>query len=379
MEDFPASPACPDARGPSLSVVVPVRNGGRDLERCLRALRDTLASDHELIVVDDGSTDDSGRLAAAWGARVLRHESSLGPAAARNAGAHAASAPLIFFLDSDVVVHPDTLTRALRHFEGRSDLVALFGSYDDSPEDPGLVSQYRNLLHHFVHQQGTFQGDTREAHTFWTGCGVIRRETFLALGGFDAHLYRRPAIEDIEFGYRLARAGHRVVLARDVQVAHLKRWTLRSMLRTDLLCRGIPWMLLMLRSRTSETDLNVSPSQRVSVALAGLTLAALAAAVVAPASLAVALGSLGGLIALNRDFYRFLVQRRGWGFTIRAIPLHFLYFVCCGVSVAAALAILPWLDRPVAAAGHTRIDPGGQPTVARPKGRARSARHVERG
>ncbi len=55
-------------------------------------------------------------------------------------------------------------------------LTALFGSYDDAPAAPGLVSQYRNLLHHFVHQQGVFRDEIRPAHTFWTGCGMIRRE-----------------------------------------------------------------------------------------------------------------------------------------------------------------------------------------------------------
>ncbi len=60
----------------------------------------------------------------------------------------------------------------MARFEADPGLAALFGSYDDSPAAPGLVSQYRNLLHHFVHQQGAFLDDTRPAHTFWTGCGT---------------------------------------------------------------------------------------------------------------------------------------------------------------------------------------------------------------
>ena len=59
MDDVPAGPASPEPRRPSLSVVVPVRNGGRDFERCLRRLRDSFLTDYELIVIDDGSTDDS--------------------------------------------------------------------------------------------------------------------------------------------------------------------------------------------------------------------------------------------------------------------------------------------------------------------------------
>src|SRR5262245_4424325 len=133
MDDVPAGPASPGSRRPSLSVVVPVRNGGRDFERCLRRLRDSHLADFELIVVDDGSTDDSAAVAERAGAIVLRFESPQGPAAARNRGAREASAPLIFFLDADVGVHPRAIDQALARFEADPGLSALFGSYDDAP------------------------------------------------------------------------------------------------------------------------------------------------------------------------------------------------------------------------------------------------------
>ena len=85
---------------------------------------------------------------------------------------------------------------------------------------------------------------------------------FLEFGGFDPRLYPRPAIEDIELGYRLTRAGHRIVLARDVLATHMKRWTLTEMVRTDIFRRGVPWMLLIKRSGTIETDLNVKATRR---------------------------------------------------------------------------------------------------------------------
>jgi glycosyltransferase involved in cell wall biosynthesis len=345
MDDFPAGPACPGARGPSLSVVIPVKDGGHGFERCLQGLRASHMNGFELIVVDDGSRDGSGQTARNLGASVIRHESPLGPAAARNEGARAASGELVFFLDADVVPHPDTLTRALAHFHRQPGLAGLFGSYDDQPEAPGLASQYRNLLHHYVHQVGDFDHDARPAHTFWTGCGVIRRDVFLSVGGFDPELYRRPAIEDIELGYRLHRAGHPVVLARDVQVQHLKRWTLRSIVRTDLLHRGIPWMLLILRSQVAESDLNVSPAQRRSVALTGLALLGAFGSLVQPWLVALSAACLLGVAGLNRGFYRFLAARLGWPRAVAAFPLHLVYFGCCGLSVLVAVLWLA-LSRP---------------------------------
>ena len=165
MDDVPAGPASPELRRPSLSVVVPVRNGGRDFERCLLRLRDSFLTDYELIVIDDGSTDDSAGLAARAGATVFRNPTPQGPAAARNWGRVSPRPRLIFFLDADVAVHPRTLGLALARFEIDRGLSALFGSYDASPAAPGIVSQYRNLLHHFVHQQGHVRaGDPAGPH-----------------------------------------------------------------------------------------------------------------------------------------------------------------------------------------------------------------------
>ena len=87
---------------------------------------------------------------------------------------------------------------------------------------PGLVSQYRNLLHHFVHQQGD-----PEASTFWAGCGAVRRDAFDAVGGFDDGAFRRPSIEDIELGYRLRGGRATASASTAVSGTHLKRWTLR--------------------------------------------------------------------------------------------------------------------------------------------------------
>jgi glycosyltransferase involved in cell wall biosynthesis len=345
MDDVPAGPASPVLRRPSLSVVVPVRNGGRDFGHCLQRLRGSTIDDFELIVVDDGSTDDSAARALGAGATLLRLPSPRGPAAARNVGAQAASSPLIFFLDADVAVHRETLMRALVRFERDPSLSALFGSYDDSPAAPGIVSQYRNLLHHFVHQQGAFRDEVRQAHTFWTGCGVIRRSLFLEYGGFDPRLYPRPAIEDIELGYRLTRAGHRIALARDVLATHMKRWTLPEMIRTDIFRRGVPWMLLIKRYGAIETDLNVKLGQKACVVLTGLASLAGALGVTLPWAWVVSGIALTSVVLLNFGFFAFLARRKGFVFAAGALPLHLVYYCCCGLSVVIAESLWAFRSR----------------------------------
>ncbi len=253
-----------------ISVIIPVKNSERELERCLAALRQSRYTDYECIVVNDGSTDGSASVAAEHGCRVVESKLTRGPAAARNLGAREAQGDILFFIDADVCVHPDSLDRVAGSFQADAALDAIIGSYDDSPDSPDFLSQYKNLMHRFVHQAGN-----EAASTFWSGCGAIRREVFEQYAGFSED-YRRPAIEDIELGYRLTAAGRKILLDKKLHVKHLKKWSFWRLLKTDIFDRGIPWTELILRDGNMPNDLNVQISQRISVALVYILLAVVA-------------------------------------------------------------------------------------------------------
>ncbi len=310
-----------------ISVIVPVHNGLETLVACLDALNGSSYRDFECLVGDDGSLDGSGELAEKLGARVLRTPDCKGPAHARNQAAKAARGDILLFIDADVCVAEDTLSRVAAAFARDPTLDALIGSYDDSPESPEFLSQYKNLMHCFVHQHAK-----RRASTFWTGCGAIRRSVFEASHGFDER-YVRPRIEDIELGTRLIRACRRIELDPKLTVKHLKHWTFSGLLESDIRDRAIPWTQLMLRERHIPNDLNVASGQRISVAL--IYLALLLAGLYWPAAAA----AVAIVIALNHRFYRFLAVRRGWVFAIRAMPLHLLYFVYSGAAFIAGCAL----------------------------------------
>ncbi len=242
-------------------MIVPAYNAAHHLGPCLEALCRSTTAFHEIIVVDDGSTDETPGLAARYDVTVLHTGGRRGPAFARNLGANAASGEILLFIDADVSVRHDTGDKIRTWFASDAELAALIGSYDSEPRCPDFLSQYRNLMHHFVHQNGG-----ERASTFWSGCGAIRRDIFLEYSGF-SEAFGRPAIEDIELGYRLVRAGCKIVLDRDIQVTHAKRWTFWNLVRTDVLDRGIPWTELILRDQRMPDDLNLQLSQRVSVAL----------------------------------------------------------------------------------------------------------------
>jgi glycosyltransferase involved in cell wall biosynthesis len=309
---------------PFFSVIVPVRDGAGHLPRTLRALERSSFRDWELIVVDDGSADGTATIARAHGARLVAAGAAgtagpaSGAAAARNLGARHARGRYLLFLDADCEPHADTLDLAAVALASDPELDGVFGSYDDAPADPGFASQYKNLFHHYIHQR------SREtATTFWTGCGAIRRSTFLRLNGFDPD---QRMLEDVELGLRLVRAGGRLRLSKAIQVKHLKTWTLPGLLRSDVLDRAIPWAKLIVERDGWIDDLNLQKRDRLSAALA-LALAATAAlAALEPLAL-VAWPPLGALLLLlNRDFYGFLRRRRGLGFALGSIPMHWFYF-----------------------------------------------------
>jgi hypothetical protein len=177
-----------------------------------------------------------------------------------------------------------------------------------------------------VHQTGR-----EEASTFWCGCGAIRRGVFLDVGGFNGG-FSDPSIEDIEFGYRLRQSGHRIRLAKDVQVTHLKRWAARLLLRTDVFQRAAPWTRLIIRSRVLPNDLNVGTRSRISVALVAVLGAALAASPSSRWALGVVALAAAGLVAVNAGFYWFLWRVRGPAFTIAAVPWHWAYYACAGIG-----------------------------------------------
>jgi glycosyltransferase involved in cell wall biosynthesis len=257
-----------------ISVVIPTYNGGKELASVLQSLSLSTYPAFECIVVDDCSTDGSVRVAVDHGCAVVRLQKRVGPAAARNRGASLATGDILLFLDADVCVHSDTLDRIACAFRTDPSIAALIGSYDDDPQATDFLSQYRNLMHHYVHQSGL-----ESASTFWSGCGAIRRSVFHGISGFDES-YSRPAIEDIELGYRLLQSGKKVLLDHDLTVKHLKHWTFWGLVRTDICDRGIPWTELILRDRHMPNDLNLQLSQRVSVALAFLLVIMAAAAAI---------------------------------------------------------------------------------------------------
>jgi GT2 family glycosyltransferase len=289
---------------PTYSVVIPATDKPATLELCLQAIYAANDPPSEVIVVDGPE--------------------GMGPAGARNAGATRATGSILIFIDSDVAVHPDVFNRIRAAFDAEPELSAIFGSYDDLPSMHGIVSTFRNMLHHYVHQNSGGR-----ATTFWAGLGAVRREAFVEVDGFDDWRFRSPSVEDIELGLRLSQAGGLIHLDPEIQGTHLKHWRFSTMLVTDLLYRGMPWTALMLDRGPQAAKLNLRGSH--GLAAAAFTLG-LGTALFGRARLAAPLAAL--YFAINMRFYGLMLRRAGLRGGAAAVAL-------LAVHNAAALGSAP--------------------------------------
>lgn len=346
----PESAAIPRPQ-PDFSVVVPAYNCAVVLARSLSALRASKVSlrQWELVVVDDGSSDLTASVAATFADVVVTLEPGRrGPAFARNRGVERSRGEYVVFVDSDVRVHPDALERLVLALESSHGPAAVFGAYDTRPPEPGLVSQYRNLLHHYVHWI-----NAGPAETFWAGLGAVRRDVFLNVGMFDEQRFTRPQIEDIELGYRLAAQRYHITLHPEIQGTHLKRWTLGKMVATDFRDRAVPWTQLLLERRsearagTSGGTLNVKRSEKVLTLLTAVGLVLLIVALITREwSYALfALVCFVAIVAANFRLLSWFAGERGVAFAIAVVPLRLLFYVVSGAGAAWAVLLYAFPSR----------------------------------
>ena len=324
------------SKNATISVIVPVYNGENTLQVCLDSIEKACPRPDQVVVVDDGSTDRSASIAREMGFKVISTAGRTGASNARNLGARHTTGGILLFVDADCSVKLDVVDRVRSLVENHSDTDAFVGSYDDAPTAKNMLSQYKNLHHHFTHQMSAPEG-----HTFWGACGVIRRAAFEQLGGFDPR-YSKASIEDIELGYRLKAAGRKIRMCPDLQVTHHKRWRPLSLLKTDLFLRAVPWSRLILKKGEMANALNISRAARLRVLLTGLISLCLLAAIFYPSILWVVAILALFLLAADWKVLYWFYRKRGLSFTLAILPWHWFSHFYSGVGFALAMLVHSW-------------------------------------
>jgi GT2 family glycosyltransferase len=321
-----------------ISIVIPCYNAEATLAECLTRVFQSTFESFEVVIVDDGSTDRSRAIAQTFPVRVVPSPGRVGPAVARNIGARAAVGEILFFIDSDVMLRPDSLLRLADAFEDGT-VDALCGVQSAEMRHQDLVSQYKNLW-----MRWTYLRHTGSVPLFYTTAAAIRRDAFLRVGGFD-EAYATPNVEDTAFGQKLARLGLSVRVHPRLEVEHVKYYSLHSLLRTDFM-RAVSLTRLKLRHPGDLGDNNTSvpTSYIASVGVLGLAFLALVAgaALDATGPALVATGAFTALaVALNAEFLGAIRGSEGWWRMLCTIPVLVLELLVVGVGTGVGLLTYP--------------------------------------
>lgn len=205
------------APGPLVSIVTAAYNAEREIRALLESLALSEFRDFEFCCCDDRSTDRTAAVLEGFKGpfpvRLARHPENRGVTAARNTALALAGAPLLVFLDADVVVEPGTLGRLLEALE-RSKADVVCGIYGPRPLGGGAAARFYALFCHH-----SFLGKGGPYNVFNAWCAVARREVFDRLGGHRV-VPKGVEVENEELGRRIVAAGYSLVLDPGIGLAH---------------------------------------------------------------------------------------------------------------------------------------------------------------
>ena len=212
--------------GPIISVVIPVFNGAPIIEDCLQSLLSQEGRHiKEIIVVDNGSTDDTGEIIRRQDRVRYLYEERPGSSAARNRGAMEASGDILAFVDADCRAVPGWAGKALDVFRSRPDVNGLVGRCHGI--NSTLWAEFAQRSYEaFVREIQTGEGRLLkiDSKNFF-----IRTTVFREIGGFDTGLGNS---EDVDLGIRLYRAGHPIVYGQEVEIFHINPADLGKRIKT---------------------------------------------------------------------------------------------------------------------------------------------------
>ncbi len=313
-----------------VSVIVPAYNAAATLDACLAACLTQSHSPHEVIVVDDGSTDETAPIARAQGVRVVQQRNA-GPAAARNAGAWVAVGDVLAFTDSDCCPRRDWVERLLEAFT--PEVAAVGGTYaiaNPASRLARLIQAEIAARHAAMPHRVDFLGSFNVAY---------RRATFERVGGFDER-FRHASGEDNDLAYRIdgREQGERLmVFTPHAVVAHHHPERLGAYLRTQ--ARHGYWRVQLYRKhagRLRRGDRYASPQEMLGAPLSCVTLAALVLTPLVPPAVLGAIAALACWRAGKQALLRQTVPLAGPG-SWALLPLWFVRDVARGLGLVRGL------------------------------------------
>jgi glycosyltransferase involved in cell wall biosynthesis len=212
---------------PFISVIIPNHNGEKTIGLCLEAAYNSDFNNFEIVVVDDCSVDGSIAIIAQYPCRLIRLSEHGGASKARNTGAENSRGDILFFIDADCLLQPDTLAKAASASMKSGSEVVIGGTYTWLPYDQNFFSIFQSVYIHYSETKNVQDPDYIATHAM-----LIRADIFKRSGGFNEEFM--PILEDVELSHRLKRMGYRLRMDSGIQVQHIFNFTLAKSFRNGI-------------------------------------------------------------------------------------------------------------------------------------------------
>ncbi len=303
-----------------ISVVIPNYNRGRQVLECIASIEKSSLTPDEIIVVDDCSTDDSVDVLGLQNIKLIKHSENKGTAAARNTGVRNSKGEIIVFIDSDVVIHEDTIRKCVDVFKGDETISVIVGLPDKTNRYQGVCTGHFLMRVYFrLFSYSSYISYTNGSLT------AVRRSTFKKVGGYSERL-AVPGTEDAQFGRDICRINEKVYLDKSNVVTHNKEIHFWGLIKNDM-TRTVARVFYLFRGKMVGTALknkrflSTSISQIVSALLAPLNLIFLVLTAFSPVFLLPLIASLVLFFFLNYGYLIFVMKERGLTFALKVYLL----------------------------------------------------------
>jgi len=320
-------------------VVIPAYNAARTIARCLEALFSSTCAGFEVVVVDDGSTDNTTDIAGGFPVKVIKNNRAKGAAGARNAGAAGCGKRYLLFLDSDVYVQPETLKR-LVDTAGRENVDAVIGTYTRLPASRSPYSIYHNLFQYFYFFKNTDDQSKRHITSiFWSGLGMVTTEAFLGVGGY-REARKFASSEDDYLGYDLTRKEFRIYLDMGTTVYHDHHYSFAK-LSKNYFTRAKENVQAMFVDRPDDFSQGyLNPWNLAALVFSCLSLASFFLALLLGGAFTAAFVVFTTLfIAVNIPFLSLILKEKGVMFSLFSAVMSYTNYIIAGAGSASGLAL----------------------------------------
>jgi glycosyltransferase involved in cell wall biosynthesis len=307
-----------------LSVIVPVHNGGRYLEKSLPAIFNSDYPNFEVIVVNDASTDNTIQVAKRFPCSLINIEKNQGPANARNVGAEKAKGEILVYFDADIVIERNTLSKfAAAHANPRIKVC-------QTQVSPNSIN--KGFSQNVLATIWNYQLDIMETNpTFLSTMSCsIDKKVFEEVGGFNTQ-FKYAGGEEFEMGKVLKQHGYDIYLDQSIVVHHhfpgfFKRCKI-------LFKRSAIYSDLILRKQINSNKGNGTASQAVNALLACASLATLIGSFFFTPLLAIFAVFIGSQLAIDGNMYAHIAKKRNTLFSIASIPSTLAWNLIMGLAI----------------------------------------------